>query len=530
MINSIHHLLTLQFQFVGRSGEFQKVTEHSNRDLDNIVTPVNVGNLARLLNESNYNKQKTEYLIDGFTNGFDLCYRGPVNRSDHSRNIPLRVGDKFELWEKIMKEVGLGRYAGLFEEIPFDKFVQSPIGLVPKDGGKKTRLMFHLSYDFPVSGFRSINSFIPKELCSVKYNDLDTAIQNSFHWGGQSQKVVYGKTDVQSAFCLALLKKSCWRWLVMMAPNPITGKMLFFIDKCLPFGASINCAIFQEISNALKHITEFKTVIYCAITNYLDDFLFVAVMIRKCNHMLKEFLEICLVVGIPILSEKTVWATDLITFLGFLLNGSRFELSVPEEKRIKATNALQKMVSKRKTTVKEIQQLTSLLNFLCRGIFTGRAFTRRMYAKYAKMTDKKTGILKQHHHICIDKEFRDDCSVWLQFLRSDVISVVNRPYVDFASSTIAEELQFFSDALLNSSLGFGARFDREWTYAQWPCDFITVCKSSIEYVELYALVLTAYVWSHKLSNRRVIVYCDNESVMYMVNDSMSSCANCMILL
>ena len=302
---------------------------------------MNVGNLARLLNESNYNKQKTKYLIDGFTNGFDLCYSWPVNRSDRSRNIPLRVGDKFELWEKIMKEEGLGHYAGPFEEICFDTFVQSPIGLVPKDGGKKTRFIFHLSYDFPVSGFGSINSFIPKELCSVKYNDLDTAIQNSFHWGGQSQKVVYGKTDVQLAFCLAPLKKSCWRLLVMMAPHPITGKMLFFIDKCLPFRASISCAIFQEISDMLKHITEFKTTIYCAIMNY-----FMAVMIRKCNHLMKEFLEICLVVRIPILSEKTVWATDLITFLGFLLNGSRFELSVPEEKHIKAMNALQKMVSK----------------------------------------------------------------------------------------------------------------------------------------------------------------------------------------
>ena len=212
------------------------------------------------------------------------------------------------------------------------------------------------------------------------------------------------------------------------------------------------------------------------------------------------------------------------------MNGSRFELSVPEEKCIKAMNALQKMISKCKTMVKEIQQLTGLLNFLCGGIFAGRALMRQMYAKYANLTDKKMGILKQHHHICIDKEFRDDCSVWQQFLHSDTISVVNRPYVDFTSSIKAEELQFFSDALLNGSLGFGARFDCEWTYTQWPHDFITVCKPSIDYVKLYALVLAAYVWSHKLSNRRVIVFCDDKSVMYMVNDSASNCANCMILL
>ena len=42
------------------------------------------------------------------------------------------------LWNKVMKEVEAKRFAGPFEKIPFDNFIQSPIGLVPKDGGKST--------------------------------------------------------------------------------------------------------------------------------------------------------------------------------------------------------------------------------------------------------------------------------------------------------------------------------------------------------------------------------------------------------
>ena len=46
-----------------------------------------------------------------------------------------------------MKEVKLGRYAGPFPTIPYEEdFIQSPIGLVPKDQGCDTRLIFHLSY------------------------------------------------------------------------------------------------------------------------------------------------------------------------------------------------------------------------------------------------------------------------------------------------------------------------------------------------------------------------------------------------
>ena len=63
-----------------------------------------------------------------------------------------------------MKEVSLGRYAGPYDEPPFEHFAQSPIGLVPKDKGKKTRLIFHLSY--PRNG-DSVNSGIPKESCTV---------------------------------------------------------------------------------------------------------------------------------------------------------------------------------------------------------------------------------------------------------------------------------------------------------------------------------------------------------------------------
>ena len=115
----------------------------NNPDLNSIVTPIKVDVLHRFLRDSNYDEQKTKFLIDGFTNGFDLGYRGPTNRRDLSDNIPIKehIGSKLDMWNKIMKEVELGRYAGPFKKPPFDNYIQSPIGLVPK-AGNKTRLIF----------------------------------------------------------------------------------------------------------------------------------------------------------------------------------------------------------------------------------------------------------------------------------------------------------------------------------------------------------------------------------------------------
>ena len=436
-----------------------------------------------------------------------------------------------------MKEVKERRFAGLYRRVPYEYFVQSPIGLVPKDNGRKTRLIFHLSYDFKSSGLASVNAHIPAEKCSVKYSDVDAVIHGSFVWHGGTGKVFYSKTDVTSAFRLVPLRASCWWLLILKAEHPVTKEVWYFVDKCLPFGSSSNCAIFQEFSDALKHIVEMKSGRFLAIVNYLDDFLFIAFTVRLCNGLMKIFLDVCAVVGVPSSAEKTVWATRIIVFLGILLDGEMFTLSIPEEKRTKAVNLLQNLLIKRKGTVKEIQQLAGVLNFLNRAIFTGRVFTRRMYAKFAGVVNSsgkhgitRTNQLKSYHHMRLDNEFKSNCRVWLWFLDQSTLKMVSRPFVDLSQNKQLTQLEFYSDASLNGELGFGARFEKEWTYAQWPKKFIKDFSPSIGFVELYGLTVATYIWAKKLSNKRVLVYCDNESVVHMVNNTSSSCNQCMKLL
>ena len=134
--------------------------------------------LVQLLQEAGYDNEKILFLKDGFENGFDIGYCGPENRQSESNNIPLKVGNRTNLWNKLMKEVKHKRVAGPFKQIPFDNYIQSPIGLIPKAGSNdQTRLIFHLSYDFNKQTERSLNFYTPKELSSVKYNDLDYAVR-----------------------------------------------------------------------------------------------------------------------------------------------------------------------------------------------------------------------------------------------------------------------------------------------------------------------------------------------------------------
>ena len=142
-------------------------------------------------------------MIQGFEQGFDLGYRGPMNRRDFLQNIPFTIGNKYQLWDKMMDEIELERFAGPYrlEDLPCkETLVQSPIGLVPK-AGNKTRLIFHLSYTFK-NGNQSINFWTPRELSSVKYNDLDKAVKDCMELMEKLgvSTLFYSKSDLKNAF------------------------------------------------------------------------------------------------------------------------------------------------------------------------------------------------------------------------------------------------------------------------------------------------------------------------------------------
>ena len=82
--------------------------EYCNYDFNGIVSPVNPDRLNDLLLITHFNNQDREFLVNGFRNGFDIGYRGPVFRQSRSNNFPITVGSHLELWNKIMKEVKLG--------------------------------------------------------------------------------------------------------------------------------------------------------------------------------------------------------------------------------------------------------------------------------------------------------------------------------------------------------------------------------------------------------------------------------------
>ena len=505
-----------------------KILDFKNYDLTNVITPVKHDVLRQLLVETGYDKGKTQFIVDGFKYGFTLGYDGPKNVRLRAPNLKLRVGDEIELWNKVMKEVKLGRYAGPYDKIPCEFYIQSPIGLVPKDGGKNTRLIFHLLYlKRPHS--TSVNANTPEHLCKVQYPDFPDAVRLCMKMAGHSNLPVFlSKMDVSAAFHnLGILGKE-WKYLIMKARSPFDGKWKFFVEKCLSFGASISCKNFQEFSNAIAHIVRVKT--NWDLINFLDDYLFAELFAQICNRQMEAFMSICREICLPISPEKTVFATTLIVFLGFMIDTLNRRVMVPCEKLARGLNMINfvlekckiKAASRRKITIGQLQKICGFLNFLGRAIVPGRAFTRQLYAHLENFN------LLPHHHMRITDKICLDLVMWSKFLTHQ--TAYCREFTDFSKKIKLKNIYFAMDASKNDSLGFGGHCGKFWMQQAW-LGAVTRLNPSIQFLELYALVARVLAWIQMFKNQSVIVYTDNKSrsIHSMVNKTTSGCKRCMVL-
>ena len=44
------------------------------------MTPVDANKFKQILDESGYDREKTQFLFEGFSKGFDIRYKGPLGK------------------------------------------------------------------------------------------------------------------------------------------------------------------------------------------------------------------------------------------------------------------------------------------------------------------------------------------------------------------------------------------------------------------------------------------------------------------
>ncbi len=385
---------------------------------------------------------------------------------------------------------------GPFDAPPFPVFRISPIGVATRKFSGKERLIIDLSAPHN-SPFPIINSLIPFDEFSLKYHDIDHAIDMLKIVGHGAWMA---KIDITSAFKVMPIHSDSWhlfgvRW---------NGK--FYFSVRLTFGCKSSPKIFDMLSEAVCWILSNNYAIPHLI-HLLDDFLIIsppdAIPAAHILSVQKVFSEL----GIPIAQEKTMGPATSIKFLGINLDSVKFQASLPKEKIDRIILVASTLSDNSNCSKRELLSLLGYLNFAMRIIPQGRPFISHLLSP-------ASSVYTLEDRISINQACHDELSLWITFLKQ--WNGLSFFYNNLISSPV--DIQLFTDAA--PSVGFGGFYHGRWFASPWSPQLQDTTQSSALF-ELYPVVVAAFLWGKEWTANSILVHCDNEATVQCINKGRS---------
>ena len=291
-----------------------------------------------------------------------------------------------------------------------------------------------------------------------------------------------------------------------------------YIDSSLPFGLRSSPKIFNAIADAVEWIP--KEAGDDTDLHYLDDYLLIgAPASAECNQALEPLLQVFDELGLPITVEGPV---TQLTFLGFELDSTAMEVRLPAVKLYTLQVLLSSWLERRRCTKRELESLVGFLRHASRVVLPGKTFLRHMFELLALPK-------RPHHRVQLNKPFRSDLYWWQAFLAPfNGVSLSRK----FNPPTF--EIQFASDA--SGNVGCGAICPPPlWLQVKWGelpalSALLQDGQASITLKEVLPIVLACAVWGQQWQNISVLVHCDNQGAVAVVNTGYSKIPAIMHLL
>ena len=266
---------------------------------------------------------------------------------------------------------------------------------------------------------------------------------------------------------------------------------------CLPFGTSISCAIFEQIGTLLQWLAKWKAGYN--ILHYLDNFFTAHKVKFVCDQIMTAVHKSCHDVGVTMAPEKRVWATQIIEFLGLIFDTILMIVQIPQDKIDDIRSHLVALKSATKAHAKSLKSLAGKLNFISKVFLMGRPFIQCIY-------DQAAGV-PNNQIVSITAEVLADINMQFQFLKSCkgwLLIVDNQ-------QRKKQTLSVFTDASANPNLGWGVYTSIMgwWSYGQWDSLFFEQFNPSIDFLEMYTILIFLDNKCDQLANYNLQFYSDN---------------------
>ena len=113
--------------------------------------------------------------------------------------------------------------------------------------------------------------------------------------------------------------------------------------------------------------------------------------------------------GVSLAKNKTVGPTNILPFVGYIIDTELMMVFIPFEKKEKFSRLLQSLLVRKKIKRSELESIVGLMSFCSSAIPSSRSFLRRLYGLV-------TTVKKPFHRIRLLSEVKSDIRPWLLFL------------------------------------------------------------------------------------------------------------------
>ena len=213
-------------------------------------------------------------------------------------------------------------------------------------------------------------------------------------------------------------------------------------------------------------------------------------------HTLKKVL---LNLGFELSEKKLVPPSTKVSCLGIIFDTTNFTMSIPEDKLQKIRLLCAEWLHKTRVTKKELQSLLGLLLYVSKCIKAARVFLSRMLETLRKNHANK--------FITLDEDFKKDVRWFHEF----VILFNGVSFFDKRPVKAMIEL----DASLT---GLGA----VWGEQVYVIPIEYYGDLTIVHLEMLNILVAVRLWGTLWKNHRVIIKCDNQAVVSVLNTGKSS--------
>ena len=358
------------------------------------------------------------------------------------------------------------------------------MGTVPKKGSSRIRLI----HDCSRPDGQALN---------------DYAYNNPFHYQtiqDATDLIGHGdfmaKIDLSNAFRSVRIHPSnfCATGLQWTFCNQ--AKPTYLIDTRLPFGAKRSPEIFNELTQAVRRIM--SSWGHDRIIAYLDDFLVIGSSYQDCLHKMRCLLDLLRHLGFSINYGKVCSPTQRIVFLGIILDSISMHLELPSNKIEDLKSCLKSAQQRTKITKRGLQSLVGKLNWATQAVYGGRFYLRRLL-------DKIHDLRLPWHRTRITSDMRKDITWWLLFMDTFNGTV---PMLDKRPLTPVH-----IDAC---PVAGGAVYKNQFVYTPWST-WPEAQHLHINHKETLSLEPAVVRWASQWANKKVLVHCDNQTAVAVIN-------------